>query len=55
MIFNETLIPQDSFTETNVTCKRSRRRKFPIIYKKTFLFKIFYDIDGLKLNMIALF
>ena len=28
MVFNEILIPQDSFTETNVTRKRVHRRKF---------------------------
>ena len=33
MAFNEILIPQDSFTETNVTRKRSVVGKFLIIIK----------------------
>ena len=40
MIFNKILIPQDSFTKTNVTRKRVRRRKFVITFKSYFLFKI---------------
>ena len=32
MVFNEILTPQDSFTETNVTRKRVRRRKFIIMF-----------------------
>ena len=31
MVFNEILIPQDSFTETNVTRKKSIVGKFPFI------------------------
>ena len=40
MIFNKILIPQESFTKTNVTRKRVRRRKFVITFKSYFLFKI---------------
>ena len=41
MIFNEILIPQDSFTETNVTRKRSVVGIHDFI-PKPFLFKIPY-------------
>ena len=33
MVFNEILIPQDSFTKTNVTRKRVRRQKSVIVSK----------------------
>ena len=39
MIFNEILIPQDSFTKTNVTRKRVRRRKFAITFQNYFYLK----------------
>ena len=39
MIFNEILIPQDSFTETNVTRKRSVVGNLQLSPKIIFLFK----------------
>ena len=39
MIFNEILIPQDSFTETNVTRKKIHRRKFATTFPKSFYSK----------------
>ena len=41
MIFNEILIPRDSFTETNVTRKMVRRRKFTSTLNRLKLFKIY--------------
>ena len=37
MIFNEILIPQDSFTETNVTRKKSVVEKSVIAFQKRFI------------------
>ena len=43
MIFNEILIPQDSFTETNVTRKRFVVENFIYLPKNTFvIFKTFF-------------
>ena len=38
MIFNEILIPQDFFTETNVTRKKVCRRKFVTTFQNCFIF-----------------
>ena len=37
VVFNEILIPQDSFSKTTVTRQRIRRRKFPIILQNIFI------------------
>ena len=42
MIFNEILIPQDSFTEINVTCKKVHRRRSAFFPKKI-LILLFFD------------
>ena len=43
MVFNKILIPQDSFTETNVTRKRSVVGNFYLSSKNTFvIFKTFF-------------
>ena len=36
MVFNEILIPQDSFTKTNVTRKKVRSRKFVTTFQNRF-------------------
>ena len=55
MIFNEILIPRDSFTETNVTRKRVRRRKFVTTFRNhlgfhifVFFFIFFYILESMK-------
>ena len=37
MVFNEILIPQDSFSRTTVTRRRIRRRKFVILFRNRFI------------------
>ena len=54
MIFNEILIPQDSFTKTNVTRKRVCRRKFVLMENINFIFvniTLFRRHLGLNFNL----
>ena len=61
MVFNEILIPQDFFTEINVTRKRVCRRKFLIIFQNTIIilfenwFKMVLKFDILKLIILKVF
>ena len=56
MVFNEILIPQNFFTETNVTRKRVRRRKIrnhvpkPILLKSSHLITCFYMFENTGVN-----
>ena len=50
MIFNETLIPQDSFTETNVTRKRSvvgNSYFIPKLIYYKFTFFIYFSFENM--------
>ena len=52
MIFNEILIPQDFFTETNITRKRVRRRKFAFVSNQLIL--LFYKAILKELKLLLL-
>ena len=38
VVFNEILMPQDSFSRTTITRQRIHRRKFSTTFPKSFLF-----------------
>ena len=58
MVFNEILIPQDSFSMTTVTRPRIRRRRFMTIFPKLLYLKTshlitcFFMLENMRMNSI---